>query len=76
MAEVPKRIEQSGLPTALLWHPLLGSDFEDRLVSFIPFTVRLLTRSERRRRGFSRRVCSCRRFPWNRPSPGALLGKT
>ncbi len=33
MAEVPKRIEQSGLPTALLWHPLLGSDFEDRLVS-------------------------------------------
>lgn len=32
MAEVPRRIEQSGLPTALLWHPLLGSDFEDRLV--------------------------------------------
>eukprot|EP00903_Cladosiphon_okamuranus_P005352 g5347.t1 len=33
MAEVPRRIEQGGLPTALLWHPLLGSDFEDRLVT-------------------------------------------
>ncbi|CAM9566703.1 unnamed protein product, partial [Hapterophycus canaliculatus] len=33
MAEVPRRIEQDGLPTALLWHPLLGSDFEDRLVT-------------------------------------------
>lgn len=32
MAEAPRRIEQSGLPTALMWHPLLGSDFEDRLV--------------------------------------------
>ncbi|CAM9977972.1 unnamed protein product [Scytosiphon promiscuus] len=33
MAEVPRRIEQDGLPTALLWHPLLGSDFEDRVVT-------------------------------------------
>ena len=32
ITEAPKRIEQSGLPSALLWHPLLGSDFEDRLV--------------------------------------------
>lgn len=36
IAEAPKRIEQNGLPTALLWHPLLGSDFEDRLVSIAP----------------------------------------
>ena len=35
MAEAPRRIEQSGLPTALMWHPLLGSDFEDRLVNTI-----------------------------------------
>lgn len=33
MAEAPRRIEQNGLPTALLWHPLLGSDYEDRLVN-------------------------------------------
>ncbi|CAM9344740.1 unnamed protein product, partial [Sphacelaria rigidula] len=33
MTEAPKRIEQSGSPTALLWHPLLGTDFEDRLVT-------------------------------------------
>ncbi|CAM9695874.1 unnamed protein product [Ectocarpus sp. 12 AP-2014] len=33
MAEAPRRIEQNGLPTALLWHPLLGSDYEDRLVT-------------------------------------------
>ena len=33
----PLRIEQAAVPTALCWHPLLGSgdakDFEDRLVT-------------------------------------------
>ncbi|CAM9978678.1 unnamed protein product [Discosporangium mesarthrocarpum] len=33
LAEAPKRIEQHAVPTALLWHPLLGTDFEDRLVT-------------------------------------------
>lgn len=43
MVEVPRRIEQNGVPTALLWHPLLGSDFEDRLVSAIEFAARETT---------------------------------
>lgn len=43
MAEVPRRIEQNGVPTALLWHPLLGSDFEDRLVRAIGFVIRKST---------------------------------
>lgn len=46
MAEVPRRIEQNGVPTALLWHPLLGSDFEDRLVSAIEGTFRETTPQE------------------------------
>lgn len=49
MAEVPRRVEQDGLPTALLWHPLLGSDFEDRLVRVaVPFLQKNTRRRELR----------------------------
>jgi len=29
----PVRIEQAAVPTCCMWHPLLGGDFEDRVVT-------------------------------------------
>ena len=29
----PTKIEQVAVPTACMWHPLLGGDFEDRVVT-------------------------------------------
>lgn len=29
----PTKIEQTAVPTACMWHPLLGGDFEDRIIT-------------------------------------------
>jgi hypothetical protein len=34
LVEDPKFVEESAIPTALLFHPLLKGDFEDRFVLF------------------------------------------
>ena len=75
MAEAPKRIEQNGLPTALLWHPLLGSDFEDRLVSHLSFAVSINWVEVKGVRGASRGVCLTGSVRRNLPSRSAMLGK-
>ncbi|CAM9670144.1 unnamed protein product, partial [Chrysoparadoxa australica] len=33
LTDEPKLLEQSAIPTAIMWHPLLGDDFEDRVVT-------------------------------------------
>ena len=33
LVDAPRRIEQSAVPTACAWHPLLGGDFEDRVIT-------------------------------------------
>ena len=33
LVDAPRRIEQSAVPTACAWHPLLGGGFEDRVIT-------------------------------------------
>jgi hypothetical protein len=40
LVEDPKYIEESAVPTALLFHPLLKGDFEDRyMFNYLNFTM-------------------------------------
>ena len=33
LRSAPTKIEQTAIPTACMWHPLLGGDFEDRIIT-------------------------------------------